>query len=178
MIGVIDGLHYLHRDRHFVHGSLSMECIYVKEGRPVIGGLFALLSPTLETSPVYTAPEVYEDVLCYDSDIFSAGVIFLEIAIGRRVSPEEVPTLQQLAQQVIDEHLRTIILSMINTDPSCRLTTAKLIELLESNTANTLTSNSTAVDILFDRTEQFWHHKCSADKIEQGYRQFRSAIEM
>lgn len=70
------GIHYLHCQRRFVHQRLSLECLYLSQGKAIVGGITSYNDEVEETRD-NAPPETAEGEYGYNSDIWSLGTVFL-----------------------------------------------------------------------------------------------------
>ena len=150
-LDVAKGLHFLHnQDPPLIHRDLSAKNVFLdKSGRAKIGDLgqsklkTAAYFQTLQPGAVvYMPPEALEAKPRYDekTDIFSFGVLMLEIATQQRPSPglqnigstEEKDRRQaDLASLPTNHPLQPLILRCLNNVPSRRPDAAAVLEELE-----------------------------------------------
>ena len=150
-LDVAKGLHFLHtRDPPLVHRDLSAKNILLdKSGRAKIGDLgqsklktAAYFQTKQPGALVYMPPEALAAKPRYDEkiDIFSFGVLMLEIATLQEPSPgllniggsEEKDRRQEDLGCLADDHpLKPLILKCLNNTPSQRPDAATVLEELE-----------------------------------------------
>ncbi|TKW02292.1 hypothetical protein SEVIR_8G235700v4 [Setaria viridis] len=159
--GIAKGLHYLHK-QWVLYMDLKPASILVRSDMdPVIVnfGLSVVLDGDDDTIPGdalagtlgYVAPEkIRRANVSLKSDVFSFGVILLEMITGRRVSPFDDlpewssiemirsmkglfdPALADESQLMKINRCREVGLKCIEWDPKCRPTMADVLEMLNS----------------------------------------------
>ena len=88
MKGLVLGLHYLQVKRRIARLSLDPNAIYVADGEPLIRCTSIVENYREYPASVYTAPEIRQGIYGYESAIWSLGVIFLELSIGKSIAQE------------------------------------------------------------------------------------------
>ena len=135
---VVEGLVYLHEDKKTLHRDIKPDNILMLDGVPKIADLGiskrmrteSLLSRSC--TPFYAAPEVfYEENYDFNADIWSLGIVFLELLSGKRITdlvkgikpPAERADFpfEELLMQIKDEILRDLVRRMLEKDPKKRL---------------------------------------------------------
>jgi len=126
LVEVAKTIERFHR-KGIIHLDLKPENILLDEyNRPKIADFgFAKLkaetfrhSSSIWGTPVYTAPEVWEEEYSEKSDVYSLGVILAEILTGRPYSKNITnPTLRKLVEQAtsLDPHERPTIKQFTRT---------------------------------------------------------------
>ncbi|CAL5053403.1 unnamed protein product [Urochloa decumbens] len=169
ILGICDGLHHLHEEWHtgtpIIHLDLKPENIFLNDNMvPKIAdfGLSRLFDPeqtqaytrTLVGSLGYMAPEyLNKGIITIKADIFSLGVIIIQIIVGHKHYPDSTGTCtQDFIQHVLQnwrnrfkevKHTSTqkdceqikrcieIGLTCVQTDAAKRPTAKEIIESLE-----------------------------------------------
>ncbi|KAL6655077.1 hypothetical protein ACP70R_005903 [Stipagrostis hirtigluma subsp. patula] len=161
IVGICHGLHYLH-DNGIIHLDLKPANILLDYDMvPKITDFG--LSRLLEQSRIYTntragtmgymAPEyLNRGEISIKSDIFSAGVVIIEIIVGHRTYPDSGTPTQDFVEHVLQNWRKRLVeqkctslekdsqqikvcieigLRCVHTDPAKRPTTRKIIECLD-----------------------------------------------
>ncbi|KAJ1274532.1 hypothetical protein BS78_05G069800 [Paspalum vaginatum] len=149
--GICEGLHYLHQN-NIVHLDLKPANILLTDSMvPKIAdfGLSRcldenqsqLITSKLIGSRRYLAPESYSGVISFKSDIYSLGIIIMEILTGQEGYPGIENVLESWSKRFIalnrDTHLNQIrvcaeiVEQCTNIDPAKRPVTQYLLETLD-----------------------------------------------
>jgi serine/threonine-protein kinase 24/25/MST4 len=135
---ILQGLVYLHEDKKTLHRDIKPDNILLLNGLPKIADLGiskkmrteSLLSKSC--TPFYAAPEMfYEENYDFNADIWSLGIVFLELLSGKRITdlvkgikpPAERADFpsEELLNQIKDPTLRDLVKRMLEKDPKNRL---------------------------------------------------------
>ncbi|KAL6839508.1 hypothetical protein ACP4OV_030778 [Aristida adscensionis] len=205
IVGICHGLHYLH-DSHIIHLDLKPSNIlldYDMVPKITDFGLSRLIGP--EQTRIYTdtrvgtrgymAPEYLDKgIISIKTDIFSAGVMIIEIIVGHRSYPTDTGTsMQDFVEHVLEnwrnrlEELRCtsvenewqqikvcieIGLNCVHTDAAKRPTTGEIIECLnkwDSTNLHVHNKEKTMVDQV--------HVKHPSTSLEKRFRMKRRSSE-
>ncbi|CAN6371397.1 unnamed protein product [Urochloa humidicola] len=149
--GICEGLHYLHKQK-IVHldlkpANILLDCYMVpkiadfglskcfgeKQTRTITSKLFG--------TPGYIAPEYYNGVITFRSDVYSIGSIIIEIITGQKGYPEMENVLDSWCARLdvsrVDrrlEHLRACIeigINCMDSNPEKRPLTWRKIQMLD-----------------------------------------------
>ncbi|CAN6358838.1 unnamed protein product [Urochloa humidicola] len=149
--GICEGLHYLHEHK-IVHVDLKPANILLDSYMVPKIADFGLskffgekqthaITSKLLGSQGYMAPEFYSRVITFKSDIYSLGVIIIEILTGQKGYPEIQNLLgnwsarfETLLVDIRLEHIKVcveIAIKCIDPNPAKRPDTQRIIELLD-----------------------------------------------
>ncbi|CAN6327073.1 unnamed protein product [Urochloa humidicola] len=149
--GICEGLHYLHEHK-IVHVDLKPANILLDSYMVPKIADFGLskffgekqthaITSKLFGSQGYMAPEFYSRVITFKSDIYSLGVIIIEILTGQKGYPEIQNLLENwsarfetLLADIRLEHIKVcaeIAIKCIDPNPAKRPDTQRIIELLD-----------------------------------------------
>lgn len=144
---IAEAVKFLHIEQKTPHRDLKPENIFFKEQNILLSDiipptLFAAFKLRLLPGGYdYHAPETQMGVFSFSSDIWSLGVIFLEMLIGRRMR-EAVPLDKDRPSQMEDyppadlisnihhEDMRHLINKMVESDPLERIDISEVLVLL------------------------------------------------
>ena len=135
---IAEGLVYLHDDKKTLHRDIKPDNILMLDGVPKIADLG--ISKRMRTESLlsrscthfYAAPEVfYEENYDFNADIWSLGIVFLELLSGKRITEmvkgikppgerADFPS-EELLNQIKDKSLRDLVSRMLEKDPKKRL---------------------------------------------------------
>jgi serine/threonine protein kinase len=138
MTHIIDGLYFLHKNG-IIHRDLKPENILFSQKNPIHVKIsdFGLAkvfhkdlslteSTTYAGSFLYASPEQYNgEKYSFSTDIYSLGIMLLEIQCLFATNMERIRVLQNLRQDRIipsSIHYRELILDMTQSDPMLRPT--------------------------------------------------------
>lgn len=140
---LVNGLSYIH-SRKIVHHDLKPSNVFVSvqaDGNITVAlGDFGLACPLQEPhsgkigTPLYCSPEQLEGECNFKSDIYSLGIILLELLIPLRTDMERAHTIRDVRKGIIPQNIPTnfksLIKRLLDHRVSKRPDTSQLIELL------------------------------------------------
>ncbi|MFZ2955956.1 MAG: protein kinase [Candidatus Ozemobacteraceae bacterium] len=181
---LLDGLEYLHRDRHLAHRDLKPENIMLvpdETGKAVLTDLGAIthldiiqetLGHGLAGTAIYMAPEQFEGEKSPRIDIYAFGVLMYEMACGvppfsggnfleiRRRHTVEAPEPPSTRCRYLDGGLESVILTCLAKRPEERFDSiADIREALGSRTGEserTRRDRQRREEVLLDALQLAW----------------------
>ncbi|KAK1661975.1 hypothetical protein QYE76_050134 [Lolium multiflorum] len=172
--GICNGLHYLHEqiDNPILHLDLKPANVLLDDKlAPKITdfGLSRLLdqhqtisSPNRAGTFGYMAPEyIHEGTITPKSDIFSLGVIIMELIMGDRNYPS-------VAEASLEGFIELIGLICVNPDWTKRPTTTKIIEMLQGLESSDCSTSNEAMPSADQISKGLKRHKDYFGVTEEG----------
>lgn len=147
---LLNGLSYIH-SRKIVHHDIKPSNIFVSvEANGKINvqlGDFGLACPLQEAhtgagfgTPLYAAPEQLAGECNFKSDIYSLGIILLELLVPFSTDMERANTIKQVRSGKLPENInvnyRSILKRLIHHSPNRRPDTSQLIEIMNKISSN------------------------------------------
>lgn len=152
MLGIADGVRYLHQEKKVLHRDLKPENILMKDGRPLIADLG--ISKILKTSgsstrsfitPFYMAPEMMESAKYgFSVDIWALGLVFFEVCLGELLrdilsgfcNPCQRLNFppEDLLGKIKESGMRKLVTGMLKKDVASRLRIDQVIVELSGST--------------------------------------------
>uniref|UniRef100_A0A336K8N1 non-specific serine/threonine protein kinase n=1 Tax=Culicoides sonorensis TaxID=179676 RepID=A0A336K8N1_CULSO len=147
---LLNGLSYIH-SRKIVHHDIKPSNIFVSvEANGKINvqlGDFGLACPLQEEhtgagfgTPLYAAPEQLAGECNFKSDIYSLGIILLELLVPFSTDMERANTIKQVRSGKLPENInvnfRSLLKRLIHHSPSRRPDTSQLIEIMNKISSN------------------------------------------
>lgn len=147
---LLNGLSYIH-SRKIVHHDIKPSNIFVSvESNGKINvqlGDFGLACPLQEAhtgagfgTPLYAAPEQLAGECNFKSDIYSLGIILLELLVPFSTDMERANTIKQVRSGKLPDNItvnfRSLLKRLIHHSPNRRPDTSQLIEIMSKISSN------------------------------------------
>jgi serine/threonine protein kinase len=137
---VIKGLIFIHQN-NIIHRDLKLTNIFISLNNTIKIGDFGLATNIYDVDNDevgtygYIAPEIFKGEKCsFNSDLYSLGVIILEVFKNFKTNMEKVLCLKDVKNknflELDNENIQNIILSLLNENPEKRMKLNNILELI------------------------------------------------
>jgi len=138
---IVNGIKYIH-ENEVLHRDLKPGNIFISCNNDIKIGDFGLavnvynLNYSEEVGTIgYMAPEILKgEIYSYEADLYSLGVIILEVFCNFKTKMEKILTIKQIRENkkvnIEDKNIKILILGLIKDNPKDRITIENIIKLL------------------------------------------------
>lgn len=134
MKGLAEGLTYLHCKKRLIHLRMCPSNVLLSGSKPKIRGVCGYLNSPDLFLPVevasYSAPEIHYGYYGYASDIWSLGLIYLELLSGRSMGGLSYSELRSCVNRINNFNIREMIGNMLRKEPARRATLYEILRTL------------------------------------------------